>query len=296
MTGLFEDSQLVADVRQTDLGSHVVVEMLKFAVVIYVADVATSKLAELAISRGLEPFASLGGVWLVAIGLLSFVALAYCALWERMRPRHLGVRFTPLKDTGLGLVVGYACGAVIMSVSVLIATLLGGFSLQGNLQNAAALNVLWMLAVYLFQAFGEEVLYRGAFMMAVARKNSVVVALVVSSLFFSLHHHFNAGYGPIAFVNLFILALLLGVTVLLTNRIWAATAIHAAWNFFQGNVFGVNVSGAATDQASTLLMSTATGNPLVTGGAMGIEGSLVSTVVLIAALVAVVLWARNRRS
>ncbi|MBP3885478.1 MAG: CPBP family intramembrane metalloprotease, partial [Olsenella sp.] len=185
---------------------------------------------------------------------------------------------------------------LIMGLCFLLATILGGLDVVINVQSARALNVLWMMLIYLFQAFGEEVMYRGSLMMAVARKNGPWIAIVASSFLFSLHHYSNGGYGPVAFVNLFLLAVLLGMVTFLTNRIWAAGAIHAAWNFFQGNVFGVNVSGATPDPATALMFSTAKGNALVSGGDMGLEGSIASTVVLAVAIVVLVVICLRRKA
>jgi hypothetical protein len=55
--------------------------------------------------------------------------------------------------------------------------------------------------------------------------------------------------------------------------------MHGAWNWTQGNFFGVAVSGQQVSDS----VFTFTANPgsadLITGGAFGIEGSLVCTLV-----------------
>ena len=104
-------------------------------------------------------------------------------------------------------------------------------------------------------------------------------------MWFSWHHSPNAGYGPVAFVNLTLLAIVCGITVFATGRIWMATTIHAAWNFFQGKVFGVAVSGNLPSPKATLLVSVAKGDGLFSGGDMGLEGSLAATIVLTVVLV-----------
>ncbi|MDO4538512.1 MAG: CPBP family intramembrane metalloprotease, partial [Coriobacteriales bacterium] len=237
-----------------------------------------------------EPWASMEGIWLIGIGFLSVVTLAYLALWERMRPRHIGVRVDSPKASALEFLGGYGLGALLMACAVLSAVLLGGFQVSANFSQASAVAVLRIAAIYVFQAFGEEVLYRGAATMCVARRSPALVAVAVSSVLFSAHHHFNGGYGPVAFVNLALLAVLLALTVLRTGRIWMATAIHASWNFFQGNVFGVNVSGTEPNPLSSLLMCKPQDMPYVTGGQMGLEGSLVTTVVLLVFLVIGIIW------
>ena len=290
MRDVLNKSPLLSEVRETCGGLGLAFEAIKFAAVIPVIERLCDRFPRYVISHGIEPLASLDGIWLVGMGLIAPVALVYLALWENMRPRHAGVRLSPQALTVRGFASGYVVGALIMTSAVLLASALGGFELTPNLAQADLASVVLVAVLYVFQAFGEEVLYRGACMMSMARRSSALAAVAVSSLYFSLHHHFNAGYGPVAFVNLFLLAVLLAVTVLMTGRIWMATAIHAAWNFFQGNVWGINVSGGAPRVTSTLMLSVARDVPLITGGEMGLEGSLVTTAVLLVVL-GVLAWA-----
>lgn len=288
MQEMFHNSELLTKARSTRCGLGLLWEAVKFAVVIRLIERLCDRFPRYVIDHGIEPLASLEGIWLIGMGLIAFVTMAYLALWEDMRPSDMGVRLTPPGGAARLFAAGYGMGAALISLAFLLAVLVGGFTPAPNLAQASAPAVALMAVLYAFQAFGEEVLYRGACMMSMARRNSPVAALAVSSVYFSLHHHFNAGYGPIAFVNLFLLAVLLGVSVFCTNRIWMATAIHAAWNFFQGNVWGVNVSGGASRATSTLFASVAHDMPLVTGGDMGLEGSLVTTGVLCVALLLVI--------
>ncbi|MGB5078440.1 MAG: CPBP family intramembrane glutamic endopeptidase, partial [Sphingorhabdus sp.] len=63
----------------------------------------------------------------------------------------------------------------------------------------------------------------------------------------------------------------LGAIYMLTRRLWAAIGLHMAWNFTQGGIFGVAVSGFET---SGLLKPVMEGPDLLTGGAFGAEASL----------------------
>ena len=49
----------------------------------------------------------MGGIWLIAIGMLSFAAVFYCIVWERMRPYDIGIRFSPLTRMLRDLALGY---------------------------------------------------------------------------------------------------------------------------------------------------------------------------------------------
>jgi uncharacterized protein len=63
--------------------------------------------------------------------------------------------------------------------------------------------------------------------------------------------------------------------------LWGVFAIHSFWNWAQGNLLGLEVSGS-TIGGTTLLNLKANGNDLITGGAFGPEGGLAITLVLIA--------------
>jgi hypothetical protein len=88
----------------------------------------------------------------------------------------------------------------------------------------------------------------------------------------------------VPFLNIFLAGILLGVVYVYTERLWFAISLHFTWNFFQGPVFGSQVSGTVTD--GTFIQLTKTGNPLITGGDFGFEGSLLMTFMMIAIIFA----------
>ena len=53
--------------------------------------------------------------------------------------------------------------------------------------------------------------------------------------------------------------------------------MHFAWNFLLGPVIGIEVSGMVLP--TTLFTATVVGNDLLTGGAFGIEGSILTTII-----------------
>jgi len=80
---------------------------------------------------------------------------------------------------------------------------------------------------------------------------------------------------------------------LLTRRLWLPIALHLAFNAAQGAIFGFNVSGNST--GSSLIVANISGPPLLTGGEMGLEGSIVLlTIALIAGLVMTMFAVRRK--
>ena len=66
------------------------------------------------------------------------------------------------------------------------------------------------------------------------------------------------------------------VYVYQAGKLWLPTGYHLAWNFLQGDVFGMNVSGRAQLSAFSTAMGT---SELLTGGGAGPEGGLLVTFV-----------------
>ena len=70
-----------------------------------------------------------------------------------------------------------------------------------------------------------------------------------------------------------------------TRRLWVCIGTHVAWNYCVSQVFSATVSGHAANGG--LLRGELSGNPLLTGGAFGVEASLIALLLIVAAIVAV---------
>lgn len=142
------------------------------------------------------------------------------------------------------------------------------------------------LAVYLgwaVQGAGEEVLMRGWLMPVVGARYRPWIGIVVSALVFAALHSLNPGISPLALFNLFLFGLFSALYVLWEGSLWGICAWHAAWNWVQGNVFGLPVSGNDMGALAVFNLHEA-GPDLITGGAFGPEGGLAVTAMLIVAI------------
>ena len=92
-------------------------------------------------------------------------------------------------------------------------------------------------------------------------------------------------------VNTCAIGALLCTAYLRTGALWMSWGIHFSWNTALGLVFGLPVSGL-TDFA-VILKTRATGPRWVTGGAYGIEGSVVGTIVILLGFIPVILLTRK---
>ncbi len=229
-------------------------------------------------------------VSLFSMALLTLTTILFCKLFQGRKSASLGFRRSGAfaeYAAGLGigiLLFGLAYGICLATGSVSVT--LGRFSV---------LPWLLFLLGFLIQGMSEEVLCRGYFLPSFARRHSLVWAIVANSLLFSLLHGLNNGVGILAFLNIFLFGVLTSLYMLRRGNIWGVCAIHSVWNFVQGNVFGVSVSGI---QAGPSLLATSLSpeKKLLNGGAFGLEGGLAVTAVLLAAILILLLFVPNAKS
>lgn len=153
--------------------------------------------------------------------------------------------------------------------------LLGGVQITGfHFSSTNILQFIPLLLAWSIQGHAEEMLARGFLFSSVAAKHSIPVGIVVSSIFFSLIHLGNDGLTLIPILDLTLFGILAALYYLKTGSIWGISGAHAAWNCFQGNVFGFPVSG--TDAGTAFISVKQQGPDWLSGGAFGVEGSLIS--------------------
>jgi hypothetical protein len=105
--------------------------------------------------------------------------------------------------------------------------------------------------------------------------------LIISSALFGLAHLGNPGATWVAAVWIALEAgLLLGGAYMLTGNLWMPIGLHAAWNFTQGEIFDVPVSGI---DEHGLVQAKLSGPEILTGGMFGLEASIIALVIATAA-------------
>jgi membrane protease YdiL (CAAX protease family) len=150
--------------------------------------------------------------------------------------------------------------------------------------------VFFLLLAFVVQAAGEEVLIRGWYLPVVGARHGPWVGVLASSLVFAACHGFT---NAVATVNLFLFGIFLALYCLYEGSIWGVCGWHAAWNWAQGNVFGLDVTGYPPD-GGALIDLQARGSQLLSGGSYGPEGSIMGSVSLLAGIITLVLLANRK--
>lgn len=174
---------------------------------------------------------------------------------------------------------GLLTGFILFGAVTLINILTGSVRISGPASSFSPIFFAAFFFGFLIQGMGEEVLCRGYFLVSTGRRYSVILAIILNSAVFAALHLTNPGVNFIAVINLFLFGAALSVCFLIKGSIWEVSAIHSIWNFVQGNVFGMEVSGMQLS-GSLLNSSVSADRTFWNGGSFGAEGGFSTTLVL----------------
>ena len=131
---------------------------------------------------------------------------------------------------------------------------------------------------------------------SIGNNSSVLSAWIISSLIFGILHGANPNASIIGITNLFLIGFLYGYAYVVSGSLAIPIGLHTAWNFFQGNVFGFNVSGFKPEV--TFILPTNLENDIFSGGNFGPESGLIMipTIILGFLLSYLILNFRNNKT
>jgi len=208
----------------------------------------------------------------------TLITIAVLIALQKLVLRQLGERKhddLPLALALRELGVGTATAFVLFSAIVGIAALVGAYRIVGW---GGLSNWLFLLfAAGISAGFVEELLFRGILFRWIEEFAGSWAALLVTSALFGLAHIGNDNATWFSSFTIAVEAgLMLGGAYMLTRSLWVPIGIHFGWNVTQGLVWDVPVSGNDVDG---LVDARLVGDPLISGGAFGLEASVIALVV-----------------
>ena len=202
-------------------------------------------------------------VLMVAV-LAAYVG--YVRLVERREVRELALQHAP-RELSLGMLIG-AC--VILATTILL-WVLRSYHVTGI--NAWSV-LLVPLVTTAATALWEELAFRGIVFRIMEEGLGTWTALAFSAAIFGLLHLGNENASVFGAMTITATAgVFLAGVYILTRRLWLAIGAHYAVNLAQGPILGLPVSGR---EHTGLVQSTLHGPELLTGGAYGIEASVIT--------------------
>jgi hypothetical protein len=221
----------------------------------------------------------------VSIGLaLAVYKLVIVRLGERPRDD------LPAAGAFTSLAAGLLTGFLLFCALVGIAALFDVYNIIGPGDTRELVKDL--IGMTILAAFMEELLFRGILFRWLEAFAGSWAALVVTSALFGLAHIFNPNATWTSSLAITVEAgMLLGGAYMLARNLWVPIGLHGAWNFTQGFIFDVPVSGA---DVHGLVQAKLSGPVLLSGGQFGLEASMIGVVLSIPlGLVMIVLAARR---
>ena len=219
----------------------------------------------------------LSGSSIIVIGI-AVITILLIYLWsEKIKKEKLInddlIKLQCLKSYVKGFVIGSVCITIIFIVIYFVdkpEVELKQFSISFMLS-----IIMWII-----QGFSEEVLFRGYLLNTISKNFNLKAAVIINSMLFSLMHIMNNGYSIIAFINLFVFGAIASFLTV-KGSLWEAAAFHSSWNLFQGNIFGLCVSGVSKIEQMSILSSKFAKSTLLNGGEFGIENGIVTLGILL---------------
>jgi CAAX protease family protein len=218
--------------------------------------------------------------------LLAFVLVmppTYLAYWvyvryiERRDLTELGSS-NAFQEIGLGSLIGFG----LFSLVIATLWLLGLYHVNGI--NFVLLSTIGALFGAFVSAFAQELIFRAVIYRITEEWLGTWWALVISAALFGPIHLSSARATFFSALAVALQAgILLAAAYTLTHRLWMALGLHMAWDFANDGIFGVGVAGQSGQSLHGLLQANLNGSKLLTGGALGVEASVITLVVALIA-------------
>ncbi|MBN1536934.1 MAG: CPBP family intramembrane metalloprotease [Anaerolineales bacterium] len=228
----------------------------------------------------------------LAVTISVFIARR---LFDRRSIRSLG--FTWNWQALADLAVGFFIAGLMMGLIFLIEWAAGwlkieGFAWQQYSFTQIVKDIVYMLGIFILVGWQEELSSRGYQLQNLAQGLNLFWGVILSSAVFAILHLSNPSVSFMAVIGLFISGLFLAYGYVTTRLLWLPIGLHIGWNFFEGTVFGFEVSGVVG--WPRLIYQTVEGNPLFTGGKFGPEAGIVLLPGVILGILMVYLYTRDR--
>jgi len=315
MQNLFSKSIILQEARKAKFQPNIVLQILIFTVVFFVGgitasilpsllmigDLFTSMSASSSSNLSIEDMTALLNESISPISIIvslfctvftTAASIFYCRFLEKRSLSSMG--FTKKKFV-LRYLAGYLAGVLMIALIILMGVLTGAMEFKGFHQQIPFGLLIGFFLGYLVQGMSEEVLLRGYFMVSIQNRVPVFVAVLINSIVFAFMHLANQGITLLSVVNLCLFGVFASLFVLVTDQIWGICALHSAWNFAQGHLFGIEVSGI-NSAGSIWEVIPKTGKDIIHGGSFGLEGGILATIVLLLGIAGLLLYQKKKSS
>lgn len=200
-------------------------------------------------------------------------------IYDKREIKELSIKYLPKELFG-----GFAFGFFTISLSIFGLYLLGFYEVISISTENYSMKLFGTLMV---AALIEDLFIRGLIIRELESWLGTNFALLIGMLF-ETWHVFNDNSNLFSLLTDLIWGFTMGMLFIYTKRIWLPFFFHLGWNFAQP-FYGSNLTGL--DNMGSIIQSKFSGPVLLTGGAIGVECSIITVILLF--LIGVVLYYKS---
>ena len=237
------------------------------------------------------PFLLVQSISFISITIVVFLSRK---VLDRRSIKSLGLDFK--ENFFQDILIGILVSAVILGIIFLAEWALGyltiqGFSWQTEPLQAVLTGTLSSAILFILTGWIEELQFRGYYLQNLADGINMTWAIILSAIWFAVMHLFNPNASMQIIPGLFIAGVFFAFAYIRTRQLWLAIGIHIGWNYFEGTVYGFQVSGI---DIYRLVIQDVQGPKLITGGAFGPEAGLILFPAIAIGFGLIYLYTKNR--
>lgn len=215
----------------------------------------------------------------VIVLLLSYYWLF--RLYDNRKITELSIKHLPKEMLG-----GFALGFLTISLTISILYFLDYYQFLSISGSHYSLKLFGLLAV---AALIEDLFFRGIIVRECENWLGTNITLIIAMLF-EADHLFNPNANLFSIFFILIWGFTMAMLFVYTKRIWLPFFFHLGWNFAQP-FYGSNLTGL--DDMGRIIQSKLDGPEILTGGAVGVEGSIFTAVFLLIIGIVLYIFARK---
>jgi len=202
-------------------------------------------------------------------------------LYDKRKITELSLKYL-LKEMFGGFILGFST----ISLSIFILYLLGFYH---AISITTAHYSIKFFTILMFAALVEDLFHRGLIIRECENWLGTNITIVIGMLV-EMQHIFNPNSNLFSLFFYLIWGFTMGMMFIYTKRIWLPFFFHLGWNFSQP-FYGSNLTGL--NDMGSIIQSKFNGPELLTGGGVGIEGSIFTATFLL--LIGIALYYRAKR-